>query len=192
MSPLSGSEPSEIKLGRVPASNSLASHPALAAYVECFLNTFLVHGRLDARLREMVILRIAWDCEQPFEWASHHRIARRVGVSNDDIVGVRDGPTSEFLGMTERTLLTAADEIVVLGRITEATYSDCRSRLGNGDDLALEFLHMAAGYRMMAIVLSTSNPSLDDAGLALWPPDGVGPADVAFRVGLPGFEPGTS
>jgi alkylhydroperoxidase family enzyme len=153
----------------------LADHPALQRYVKCFLETFLVDGRLDPRLRELVILRIAWLCEQPFEWGSHYRLARRLGVSDDDVLAARIGPAAPRLGQTERTLLSAADEVVELGRITEETYARCRAVLGDSEASALELLHLTAGYRMMATILSTTRPPLADAGLEVWPPDGVSP-----------------
>jgi alkylhydroperoxidase family enzyme len=161
----------ERTVGRGP----LAAHPALQRYVTCFLETFLVDGLLDPRLRELVILRIAWLCDQPFEWSSHYRIAQRLHVPDADVLAVRSGPKASLFGPTEQALLSAADEVVELGRITEPTYERCRAVLGGADPLTLELLHLAAGYRMMATVLSTSRPSLADAGLTLWPPDGRGP-----------------
>ncbi len=159
-------------------SGPLATHPALARYVQCFLDTFLVEGRIDPRLRELTILRVAWRCGQPFEWASHVRVARRVGVSDDDILAVRGGPEAARFGFAEKVLMTAADEVVDQGRITEATSAECLVAFGGAEDLALELLHLVAGYRMMAIILSTSQPSLVAAGLTLWPPDGVGPTSA--------------
>jgi alkylhydroperoxidase family enzyme len=166
---------SRAQVAHVTAEGPLASHPALQRYVKCFLETFLVDGLLDPRLRELVILRIAWLCDQPFEWASHVRIAHRLNVPDADVLAVRVGPTASRFGPTEQALLTAADEVVDLGLITEPTHERCRAALGGSDTLTLELLHLAAGYRMMATVLSTSRPSLADAGLPLWPPDGRGP-----------------
>jgi alkylhydroperoxidase family enzyme len=167
---------SRANVERTASGGALDEHPALQRYVKCFLETFLVDGLLDPRLRELVILRIAWRCEQPFEWGSHYRIARRVEVSDEDVLATRIGPAAPQFGPTERALLTAADEVVELGRITEETNAQCLAVLGDSQALALELLHLAAGYRMMATILSTSRPPLDRAGLELWPPDGIGPA----------------
>jgi alkylhydroperoxidase family enzyme len=169
------SGPSRAQVAHAVAEGSLASHPALQRYVKCFLETFLVDGLLDPRLRELVILRIAWLCDQAFEWASHFRIAHRLEIPDADVLAVRVGPTASRFGPTEQALLTAADEVVELGLITEPTYERCRTALHGSDTLTLELLHLAAGYRMMATILSTSRPALADAGLTLWPPDGRGP-----------------
>jgi hypothetical protein len=73
-----------------------------------------------------------------------------------------------------RLLAGAADEVVDLGRITAGTYRACGDHF---DDQAMlhEFLHLVAGYRMMATVLNTTTPSIEAAGLPPWPPDGNGP-----------------
>ena len=97
-------------------------------------------------------------------------------VSDDDVLATRIGPAAPRFGPAEHTLLTAADEVVELGRITENTYARCRAVLGDSEASALELLHLAAGYRMMATILSTTRPPLTEAGLELWPPDGVGPS----------------
>jgi alkylhydroperoxidase family enzyme len=168
---------------KLPAAEGLAGHPGLQRFVQCYLETFLVDGRLDPRLRELAILRIAWRCGQAYEWASHHRIARRIGVGDDAVLAVRQGPDADGLTAAERAALTAADEVVDLGRITEATLDRCRTAFDGREDLTLELVHLLAGYRSMAIILDTNRPPLAAAGLTGWPPDGVGPDGVGADVG---------
>ena len=160
---------------RAVSGGTIDEHRGLQKFMTCFLETFMVDGLLDPRLRELVVLRIGWLCEQPYEWGSHYRVANGLGVSDDDVLAVRTGPTDPRFGPTEQALLTAADEIMELGRITEETYGRCRTALGDSEVLALELLYLATGYRMIASILSTNELSLTEAGLELWPPDGVGP-----------------
>ena len=157
-----------------PTGSPLDAHPQLRAYVETFLKTFILEGRIDARLRELVILRIAWRCAQPYEWAQHYRRARSEQVSDADILAIRSDDLGVVADESLRLLAGAADEVVDLGRITAGTYRACGDHF---DDPAMlhEFLHLVAGYRMMATVLNTTAPSIEAAGLPLWPPDGNGP-----------------
>src|ERR1700730_16003434 len=91
---------------RSPASTSaLDSHPQLRAYIQCFLETFLVHGRVDPRLRELAILRIAWRCHQPYEWAQHFKRGRTVGVTDDDALAVRAPTPNTTLDDPERLIV---------------------------------------------------------------------------------------
>jgi alkylhydroperoxidase family enzyme len=157
-----------------PTGSPLDSHPQLRTYIETFLRTFILEGRVDPRLRELVILRIAWRCGQPYEWAQHYRRARSGQVTDEDILSMRADDLELVADESLRLLARAADEVVDLGRISAETYRSCAKYF---DDAAVlhEFLHLVAGYRMMATVLSTTSPSVVAAGLPLWPPDGNGP-----------------
>lgn len=152
-----------------------AAHPALGAYFQCFVDTFLRRGLLDPRLRELAILRIAWRCQQPYEWAQHYRLARKAGISDAEVLELRRGPARTPFSPAEQALLRAVDEIVDAGRLSPQGFEDCTRALGGSTTLAVEFLDLAAGYRMMATILHTTAPPLAQAGLPLWPPDGVGP-----------------
>jgi alkylhydroperoxidase family enzyme len=159
----------------------LAEHPALARFFESFVDTFLRQGRLDARLRELAILRVAWRCAQPYEWAQHYRLARQAGVTDAEVLGTRAGATHPGFGEVERSLLAAVDEIVDAGRLSHAGFERCTRALGGALALAVEFLDLVAGYRMMATILHTTAPPLADAGLPLWPPDGAAPDPASAR-----------
>jgi alkylhydroperoxidase family enzyme len=157
-----------------PTGSPLDSHPQLRTYIETFLRTFLFEGRVDPRLRELVILRVAWRCGQPYEWAQHYRRARSAQVTDEDILSMRADDLEDVADESLRLLARAADEVVDLGRISAGTYAACARYF---DDAAVlhEFLHLVAGYRMMATILNTTSPSVEAAGLPLWPPDGNGP-----------------
>ena len=68
----------------------LLNHPSLARAVNDLLATMLWHGVLDPRLRELVIMRIGWLTASDYEWTQHWRVALGLGVSADDLLGVRD------------------------------------------------------------------------------------------------------
>ncbi len=156
-----------------------AQHPALRAFFDCFVETFLRQGLLDPRLRELAILRVAWRCAQPYEWAQHYRLARKLGVSEVEVFGVREGAGFFGFGATERSLLRAVDEIVETGRLARSSFDACVSVLEGALPVAVEFLDLVAGYRMMATILHTTAPPLEQARLPLWPPDGIGPESEA-------------
>jgi hypothetical protein len=142
--------------------------------MECWLDTFLVHGSIDHRLRQLTILRVAWRCNQPFEWANHYRRARSCGVSDQEILALRGSDPEARLGREEAIVLRAADEVVDLGLITPETYASCGTVFPD-PGVRHEFLHLVAGYRMIATTLNTTRPSVAAAGLPWWPPDGVAP-----------------
>ena len=148
--------------------------PHLRAYVECFLKTFTVEGRLDPRLRQLSILRIAWRTAQPYEWANHYRLAKTVGVADEDIASVRQPSGQRRLDEAAAFTLDAVDELIDSGRLSVTTFDRAATVFGHAD-VAEEFVHLVGGYLGMSALLNTKNPSLELAGLPFWPPHGMAP-----------------
>src|SRR5579872_553908 len=73
----------------------LPNHPKLAGALNDLLATMLWRGTLDSRLRELVIMRIGWLTGSDYEWTQHWRVAQGLGVSADDLSGVRDWQTHQ-------------------------------------------------------------------------------------------------
>ena len=66
----------------------LLRHPRVARAVNDLLVSILWDGALDPRLRELLIMRIGWLTASDYEWIQHWRIARGLGISADDLLGV--------------------------------------------------------------------------------------------------------
>jgi alkylhydroperoxidase family enzyme len=145
--------------------------PRLRAFFECWLDTFLFEGAVDARLREQTILRIMWRRGRAYEWGNHYRLARRSGLTDDDVVAVRTDDLARDFSGAASVALRAADEVVDDGRVSEATMTELRDVFP--DALVLqEFLYLVAGYQMFATVSASTREEADGA---TWPPDGIGP-----------------
>ena len=76
----------------------LLNHPKLACALNDLLATMLWRGTLDPRLRELVIMRIGWLTASDYEWTQHWRVAQGLGVSADDLLGVRDWQAYQAFG----------------------------------------------------------------------------------------------
>src|SRR6201996_574339 len=114
----------------------LLNHPTLARGINDLLATMLWHGALDSRLRELVIMRVGWLTECDYEWTQHWRVASRLGVSADDLVGVRDWQRYDGLGPAERAVLAATDDVVRDGAISAQSWTACEREL-QGDKTVL-------------------------------------------------------
>jgi alkylhydroperoxidase family enzyme len=152
-------------------SESALDSPRLRAFFECWLDTFLFQGAVDARVRELTILRIMWRRGRAYEWGNHYRLARKAGVTDDEIRAVRTDDVARTFSGTTAVALHAADDIVDDGRVSDATMSQLREVFPDAV-LLQEFLYVVAGYQMFA---SVSASTREDADGATWPPDGIGP-----------------
>ncbi|WP_205877835.1 carboxymuconolactone decarboxylase family protein [Mycobacterium camsae] len=154
---------------------ALLNHPRLAGVFNDLLATMLWHGALDRRLRELVIMRIGWLTECDYEWTQHWRVASRLGVSAEDLVGVRDWQGYNGFGSTERAVLAAADDVVRDGAVSAASWDACEREFGGDKTVLIELVSVIGAWRMVASILRSLQVPLED-GVAGWPPDGRAPS----------------
>ncbi len=133
--------------------STLARHPSLFVSWLVFAGRLMPRGRLPRDETELVILRVAWNCANRYEWDHHVRIGRRAGLTDADIERVPAGPGAESWTPRRAALLSAADEIHADGRIGDETWSTLRPEL---DDRELIELTMLIGhYEMVAATISS-------------------------------------
>jgi alkylhydroperoxidase family enzyme len=152
----------------------LLNHPGLARALNDLLATMLWHGRLDSRLRELVIMRIGWLTASDYEWTQHWRVAQGLGVSADDLVGVREWQQHSGFGLTERAVLAATDDVIRDGAVSADSWAACEREIRDPAVL-IELVTAIGAWRMVASILRSLQVPVED-DLASWPPDGKAPA----------------
>jgi alcohol dehydrogenase len=157
----------------------LLRHPKLARAVNDLLVEMIFRGQLDARLRELIIMRVAWRTGSDYEWAQHWGIATQFGVSEDDLVGVRDWQQHKAFGDVERAVLAAVDEALADGRISTSTWSRCEQHIAD-PKARLELITAIGAWQMISTLLRTLEVPLEDH-LYPWPPDGTSPIHADLR-----------
>jgi alkylhydroperoxidase family enzyme len=149
-------------------------HPKVARWLSDLLMGLLWEGRLDARLRELVIMRLGWATAADYEWTQHWRIAASLGLSEADLLAVRDWRRADRFGAAEQAVLAAVDETLAAGAVTVATWNDCVEHVGADPQVLLELVTAIGLWHMVSTMLRTLNVPLE-AGVNSWPPDGEGP-----------------
>lgn len=146
---------------------TLARHPALyrpRAVQSAYIRT---GATLTGRAREILILRIGWLCGSEYEWAQHVRVARREGMSDEEIHRVARGPDAPGWDGFEATLLRAADELHRADTISERTWNALAERYGAAE--LIDVVITVAGYRMVSIALNSLGTELEP-GRERFPP----------------------
>ena len=140
---------------KMPPSNVLGllgQHPALARAFLTFNKHLLFESTLPAKTRELAILRVAWRRRCRYEWAQHVLIAKRAGVTEEQIAQVRTESTT--------ALARAVDELDTDSRLSDATYGELAADL---DDRQLMDLVFTVGtYGLLAMAFNTFEVELDD------------------------------
>ena len=170
-------------LARLEVMRALLHHPPLAKAIQTLLIMLLYKGRiLDERLRELVIMRIAWRTASLYEWTQHWRVARELGMGEADILGVRNWQGFAGYGAPERAVLAAVDETLDTGAVSPGTMAACLDILG-GPAQALELVAAIGNWRMFSQLLRSLWIPLEE-GVEAWPPDGAVPPEP--RIGVSG------
>ena len=170
-------------LARLEVMRALLHHPPLAKAIQTLLIMLLYKGRiLDERLRELVIMRIAWRTTSLYEWTQHWRVARELGMGEADILGVRNWQGFAGYGAPERAVLAAVDETLDTGAVSPGTMAACLDILG-GPAQALELVAAIGNWRMFSQLLRSLRIPLEE-GVEAWPPDGAVPPEP--RIGVSG------
>jgi 4-carboxymuconolactone decarboxylase len=149
-------------------------HPILAKVFAGVIDLGVLHGELDARTREVVILRVGWRIGSIYEWSNHVPIAERAGMTEAEILAVRGDGTDPVLTARDRLAIDVVDEVLAHDVVSPQTLARARSIVGDGDEL-LELVALPGLYRTIGTVLATFSIPLE-SHVAGWAPDGQGPA----------------
>lgn len=109
---------------------------------------FLSDGELSIRDRELAILRIGWLSQAPFEWGSHVVIAKRNGVSAEEIERVIEGSTAEGWSDHDRAIIRAMEELHFDSMVSDKTWATLEKSYS--DKQLMELLVMAGQYKTVA------------------------------------------
>lgn len=151
----------------------LQNQPVAKALAKA-VNTLLFTGNvLDGRLRELLIMRIAWKTGSMYEWTQHWRIAREMDIAPEDLVAVRDWHSAETLGDAERAVLQATDDTLDNGRIQPDTWQSCCKHLETEAE-RVELVVAIGNWTLFSQLLQSLAVPLEE-GVEPWPPDGRSP-----------------
>jgi alkylhydroperoxidase family enzyme len=150
----------------------LANNPDLAQPVLALLSRLLEHNKLDARLRELVIMRIGWVTGSAYEWTQHWRVATAtVGIPPQDVLAVRDWHGSDRLSDADKAVLAATDETLAGHAISDPTWAAVVRAIPDPAH-QVEFVVAMGNWTMFSMLLRNLKVPVED-GVMIWPPDGV-------------------
>jgi alkylhydroperoxidase family enzyme len=115
---------------------------------------------LRDRAREIVILRAAFLEQSRYEWHQHVRIARSVGMSDEEINAVRDWEASKAFTDDERALLAYVDEMAK-GRPGDRAFAALAKGRQPGEIMGITVLislYFSLARIMAALDLETEDP----------------------------------
>ncbi|MEM9621895.1 MAG: carboxymuconolactone decarboxylase family protein, partial [Pseudomonadota bacterium] len=144
---------------------TLTNHPQLARRWMVFANHILGKSTLNARDRELLILRIGYLCQAGYEWGQHVLIARDVGMSDDEIRACKTGAQTPGLSEQDQLLFTATDELHADAHISDATWQGLLQYYNTQQMMDLVFT--VGQYNLVSMALNSFGVQADE-GLPGW------------------------
>jgi AhpD family alkylhydroperoxidase len=148
--------------GSTPMPNALSTlmhHPALAGPFLTFNNVLLQTPALDPRVRELLVLRVAWRTRSRYEWVQHLRLAPRVGITPEEIAAVAAGADAGSWTPHEADLLAAADQLIDGYRVEDDTWGRLAERLDERQ--LVELVFVVGTYTALAMAFKSFGLQLD-------------------------------
>jgi alkylhydroperoxidase family enzyme len=146
---------------------TLANHPKMAEkWIDGFPTYVFRESTLPARDREILMLRIGWLCWCEYEFGAHTRIAKSVGLTDEEIKRITEGPKAAGWDLFDATLLQAVDELHADAFITDATWNALAKRY-NKQQL-MDVVATVGQYNMVSMFLNSLGVQLD-AGMPGFP-----------------------
>jgi AhpD family alkylhydroperoxidase len=130
---------------------TLARHRRLFRRWLRFASALMPRGTLPRADTELLILRVAHNCDCEYEWLHHERIARRAGLEREEIERVRSGPQAGGWSHRQQLLLRAADELHADRTISDSLWAELRPLYS--DAQLIELCMLVGHYEMLAMTL---------------------------------------
>lgn len=166
IAPLAKEGRSEAQIKMLASRPDYNLYTTLAHHVELYnrwspLGQYLLNGStLPPRDREIIMLRMGWLCQAPYEWAQHARIAKAdVKMTDDEIRRIAIGPQAAEWSAFDRALLNMVDELRYDTKISDKTWSELRAKYTLEE--TIDALYTAAQYQLVSMALNSIGIQLD-------------------------------
>ncbi len=151
---------------------TMLHHPALAGPWLAYNNVLLWSPTLDERLRELMVLRVAWRTRSKYEWVQHVKLSERYGVTPADVEAVSTGTAGDAWTPLERDLVAATDQLLDGYRIDDDTWTRLAGHLDERQ--LVEVVFIVGTYTCLAMAFKSFGLQLErgiDTSAMPLPPD---------------------
>ena len=144
---------------------TMVRHPELFARQVDVGLYLLSQGALARRDRELAILRIGWLCQAPYDWGEHVLVAKKIGITSEDIERITIGSQAPDWSEHEQAILRATEELHKDAMISDAVWATLSKTL---DEKQLIELPIVVGqYQTVAYYQNSLRLRLHGGNLGL-------------------------
>ncbi len=138
----------------------LMNHPLLAREWGRFGAYILSEKQtLSPRDREFAILRIGWLNQSPYEFEQHKRISKGIGITDDEMDRITQGPKAGW-NPHDAAILQAADDLFENSIVSDETWKTL-SKTYNTQQM-MDLVFTIGQYNLVSWALNSCGVPLDD------------------------------
>ncbi len=149
-------------LGGLNIGRMLAHAPTVAKEFSRFGGAILFKSNIDARLRELAIIRVGLLAGAAYEVHQHDAIGLKVGLSEDQVAAIRTGPDADIWTDLESLVLRYTDEVVTDVKASDKTFAAALEALG--EEQLVELTLTIGYYMLVSRFLETFEVDIEEAG----------------------------
>ena len=150
--PLGSPRIAPLEGGGLRVSRTFGRHPRLAG-ARSGQGGFVLRGSpLTDHDRELLILRIGWNCQAEYEWAKHVGSVGRARDHGLEPLRIAEGPGADGLSPFSVTLLTFADELYRDAMVSDETWARVTAEFDTSETIAA--LMTVSNYRLVSMSLN--------------------------------------
>jgi 4-carboxymuconolactone decarboxylase len=146
----------------IAVSRTFGLYPTLNQRWSPRQNFILRTSKLTPHQRELLILRMGWNCRAEYEWAKHVGSVGRAREQGLDPQLIAEGATAVAWDPLDKSLLRASDELYRDGLVSDATWRALSEKLDTG--LMMSAIFTTSDYRAISLSLNTYGVQLDEPG----------------------------
>jgi len=137
----------------------ICNSEAMAKPFARFANTLLTRSKLDAKLRELAILRVAELSHSVYEWTQHLPIAADCGVTNEQVKAIGSWQRAKCFNELERLVLRLTDDMTRKVKGRKETIEALKEKMSAEE--IVELVLSIGFWGMVARLLETLEIDLD-------------------------------
>ena len=138
---------------------TMANHEKLAKRWLVFGTHILSKSTLNAREREIAILRIGWLCQAGYEWGQHVVIGKAAGIAEEEIENIKKGADAGW-SEHEALIIKATNELHEDAFVSDATWAGLKETYS--DEQMMDFVFTVGQYNMVSMALNSFGVQFDD------------------------------
>jgi alkylhydroperoxidase family enzyme len=139
---------------------TFARHPQVALAIFEFSRKVQEAAEITPRLREIVIMRVAWLNQTDYEWGHHHRYMLNLGMGQEHVQGIKDGPDALVWSAAESAAIRAVDELTQTRELTDATWAALNANYPVKQ--IIDILVLLGQYTLLALPFNAVGLRLED------------------------------